>query len=270
MPLSNYPSVATIVTPRRLSQFEERLAQIEKARNTRAIPNATFTEARTTMNRIMEDVWNKKIMEPLIYARDAGTAHEERAFILDLTSYPQVHTMASVKKKMARAPAGPAIDEVNRYFEEFAPLAELVNEAKEFAVKRQPKPPAENPIEKYQAPAASRTAMKAVYDELMAITAETRGQITERITRSVTSHLDALMKMAAEKPCRVADYVRHISPRRRDTTLMSDLGALTERSFVKDADGRPRETAARRQDWEQILRDRAARRAEEICTVPSL
>lgn len=273
MPANDYPLISNALTVRKQQQFAEALRDLEAGRDAGELPNAVYSRAKQTISRCTEYAWSELTRKPYSWNRDyiKAAPEKEREMLQDIAAYPQVGNIAKLGRQadeLGDTQAGHAMREV---MEEVRPIFELIRTCKDLAVKRGQTPAEPSVVERYQAPAASGTAMAAILLELTEITRAARDGIANRLSERHAKTVETFLasqqahhdSIKSDRLARfdIFTYARHLGRGKADAQLMDRLTvALDENRGPKGV-----KTYALKADGKQIIAQRSAKEAENIC-----
>lgn len=243
------------------------------------IANARYIEAKDTLNRVVEEVYNTLVTSPYLSMNDRsndGPLHD-----LYWAGKPSLHTMEGFLKKLGKifkqAPNEPLVRTAVAYTTELLPLAKLVKELKSKTTKRVAKSEEEKRAEKFTPPPSSSKAVAQVRAMLEEFVKENYENLLEYIEAGMVSDLEAYLKACDEVAAGTYDRkgrrafnqnVRSFSPyhffRFADGSIDSSAAANVDTAVEmgQRADGQL--GYVRRANATTILHARAERDAKEI------
>ncbi len=274
MPAENFPKTIAALPQRRQDDFVTHLMHLEEGLAAGQIPNALYTKAKSALSRAIEQSWVEQVRKPFAWNRDyiSQTDAVEKAALDEFSWHPQVNTINKMNRSAAEYPdtlAGMAIREA---LGEITKVLDLVKTCKDLAVKKTAAPAPESVTLKYQAPAASDTAMAQILGELTAITEEARSGIAASLEahhvkileRFLAAQEAYLAQDAAGKTARfdVFTYAKGLGQGKADGYLMGKIETVIDTTYDRD---RRCNIFTRKSGAGQVMKEAAAKDAEAIC-----
>ena len=228
------------LSPRLIARYTAALATLTAATEAGEISNVSYGDVKDALNWTFDEAW--------------GVIHNYESGDLCCLN-PTCHTLASVQKRLAKAPSDtPHLVALQAFIVEIAPVAAALNGLKDKIVKRQPKAP-EDVTAKYLAPRASDSAAKLVQDALLQVVADTYDRLLANITAGYEGYVTTYLKLRAEalaknpkltgyrlSPyklfCPYVQQAKHIASLATDSAseLYPDWQARVAKEAKKDAD----------------------------------
>ncbi|MBW3243418.1 hypothetical protein KUV57_12160 [Epibacterium sp. DP7N7-1] len=273
MPAQDYPRIMRHLTPRRVEQFTQIVAELEAGRDAGSIANARYNSAKLPFSRSIEAGWEAEVQRPYLWNRNYEADERERKALNAFNGSPAPHLINSFENKAAAIGDTPAGRAARAFLKEVRPVLELMAYCKTIAVKKQPKTEAPTAREIYSAPAASKTAMGKVNEALQEITAGARDHIAslieareskvlERFLAAVQENLDPQEGTKRIRNFSPYEYSRQIGKGEPRPDLRRPLEALTKDRYDTD---RKVIVYEAKPDAPEIMKDRAKTQAKEIC-----
>ena len=244
--------------------FDAAIIAVSTALETGTITNPVYQDSKSMVNRALEEAWQALISTKYIYRRDSETFPPDvYDFYHTIGLAPEIHRIAGMSKKVQNTKLShPMITDMRNFLTDALPLVEMFEKVKTKVVKRQPKP-VEDRKEKYNAPAASMTAIGEVKRMLEQVTQDAFLSLVQSfedyITRLFNNYMNAQKKSRADgEPLSLYDYY---SPSRGKNYHPQGFDYVSK--LVNLGTSRSAETKAK-PNWKSIVTTEATKQAEHI------
>ncbi|MBN3729511.1 hypothetical protein [Burkholderia sp. Tr-20390] len=257
----DFPTLlSTLKTPRAIARLEESLRHLSVGLEVGQIPNTHWTEAKQNINGILGDAFSEHVRSTVFGQIKSIEDLPEPVQDLYWATAPQLHTIGSWTKRMAKFKFDhPLATCIRQFLQEVKPLGDAAEQLKSAVVKRAPKP-AEEQKPRYTPPRASTGAIVKVREALEAITKNSYDKLREGFFSRYKAYVDQYMASegASDSPTRPYDFfVRRKEPNSEAFHIASKC---LEAMPYGSKSGQPRLLP----NHEAILHDIAEREATDI------
>lgn len=168
MNIDQFPIIASNIDERDLARFTKQLAVVGPALEAKSIPNPAYKDAKSIINRAIENAFSRFIRERYTYG---GKWQSLSTAEYDLTdNSPMLHTVNGLIKKVEKTKLDtPFIKDMLAFLNEAKPLADAFEDLKGMVAIRTPVQridPKDAMRQKYTAPTAAKSTQKLVIDTL--------------------------------------------------------------------------------------------------------
>ncbi|WP_334043684.1 hypothetical protein [Burkholderia ambifaria] len=257
----DFPTLlASLKTPRALSRLEESLRHLSVGLEVGQISNTHWTEAKQNINRILGDAYSEHVRSTAFGHIKAIADLPEPVQELYWGTAPQLHTIGSWTKRMAKFKVDhPLATCIREFLQEVKPLGDAADQLKTMVVKRAPKA-VEDQKPRYMPPRASTGAIVKVREALETITKNSFEELREGFFRKYKGFIDQYMvsEGACESPKHPYDFF--VRGKERNSEAYHITSRCLETMPHGTNNGRPRLLP----NHEAILREIAEREAKDI------
>lgn len=189
--------------PSQRERFENAVSALEQGVEAGNIANVVLKDAKERVNRALGEAWEKHVLDPFFNSGQfASLPAEVRELEYDIGLAPQLHTVNSVRKKIAKAKIDhPAVTSMTEVLDAAAPLAEMSADLKGKVIKKVVKSDEDKQREKddFVKKVASTKAMAQVKDMLEGITKDSYNDLVNFFFDRWTKYVDDFITQAPER-----------------------------------------------------------------------
>jgi len=247
---------------RRRRDFADALRDFTIGMEIGEIPNTRWNEAKSDLNRVLEEGYKALISEPFFYSRRYEDQPIEIRELHD-RSTPQLHTLKGWDKHVAKLKLEhPVATAIRDFLAEVRPLGEAAEFLKGHVKKREVKPPEEQKA-RFVPKHASEASIEKVREALETITTNAYTALKDGFQRRYTSMVAKYLESQQGKEKQQHPYEFYMS---RKSPHGVDPEAYSVVNHCVDFKEFPaKETGAfRRPDADKVIADMAEKNAEEI------